>query len=151
MIEYYIGLDVLLRSFALCIVDGKGTVLFEREVPCVVSDIAECLVEFPHPIERVGFEAGAMRQHLFFGLTTEGFDVVCMEARQVNATLSAMRNTNRSKYCAPLPTSGLGKLHCSVNKPDERQIWAVSDAHHIVDNGDAAERQRSAKNKISSI
>lgn len=33
-----------------------------------------------------------MSQHLFFGLTKVGFDVVCMEARQVNAALSAMRN-----------------------------------------------------------
>jgi transposase len=33
-----------------------------------------------------------MSQHLFFGLTAEGFDVVCMEARQVSAALSAMRN-----------------------------------------------------------
>jgi hypothetical protein len=151
MMECYVRLDVLLRFCALYTVDGKGTVRVEREVPYVVSDIADCLVEFPHLINRVGFEAGVMSQHLFFGLTIEGFDVVCMKARQVNAALSTMRNTNRSKYCAPLPTSGLGKLHCSVNKPDERQIWAVSDAHHIVDNGDAAERQRSAKNKISSI
>jgi transposase len=83
---------VSLRSCALCIVDSKGTVLFERELPCEVSDIAECLAGFPHPIERVGFEAGAMSQHLFFGLTAEGFDVVCMEARQVSAALSAMRN-----------------------------------------------------------
>jgi transposase len=90
--EYYAGLDVSLRSCALCIVDGKGTVLFERELPCEVGDIAECLLEFPHPIERVGFEAGSMSQHLFFGLTAEGFDVVCMEARQVSAALSAMRN-----------------------------------------------------------
>ena len=90
--EYYAGLDVSLRSCAVCIVDGKGTVLFERELPCEVGDIAECLLEFPHPIERVGFEAGSMSQHLFFGLTAEGFDVVCMEARQVSAALSAMRN-----------------------------------------------------------
>ena len=34
----------------------------------------------------------AASQHLFYGLTDEGFDVVCMEARQVNAALSAMRN-----------------------------------------------------------
>jgi transposase len=33
-----------------------------------------------------------MSQHLFFGLTEGGFDIVCMEARQVNAALSAMRN-----------------------------------------------------------
>ena len=90
--EYYVGLDVSLRSCAVCIVDGRGTVLFERELPCEVIDIAECLAGFPHPIVRVGFEAGTMSQHLYFGLRAEGFDVVCMEARQVNAALSAMRN-----------------------------------------------------------
>jgi len=90
--EYFAGIDVSLRSCALCIVDGKGNVLLERELPCEVSDIAEYLGAFPYPIERVGFEAGTMSQHLFFGLTKVGFDVVCMEARQVNAALSAMRN-----------------------------------------------------------
>ena len=89
---YFAGIDVSLRSCALCIVDGKGTVLMERELSCEVSDIAECLGTFSHPIERVGFEAGTMSQHLFHGLEAEGFDVVCMEARQVNAALSAMRN-----------------------------------------------------------
>ena len=90
--EYFVGLDVSLRSCALCIVDNRGKVLLERELPCEVVDIAECLRAFSRPIERVGFEAGTMSQHLFFGLTSEGFDVVCMEARQVNAALSAMRN-----------------------------------------------------------
>ncbi len=90
--DYFAGLDVSLRFCALCIVDNKGKVLFERELPCEVVDIAECLSSFQHPIERVGFEAGTMSQHLFFGLSAEGFDVVCMEARQVNAALSAMRN-----------------------------------------------------------
>ena len=33
-----------------------------------------------------------MSQYLFHGLKAEGFDVVCMEARQANAELSAMRN-----------------------------------------------------------
>lgn len=90
--EYYVGLDVSLRSCALCVVDTKGKALLERELPCEVQDIAECLTDFKHPIERVGFEAGTMSQHLFFGLKALGFDVVCMEARQVNAALSAMRN-----------------------------------------------------------
>ena len=90
--EYYAGLDVSLRSCAMCIVDNKGKVLLERELPCEVGDIAKCLSHFPHAIERVGFEAGTMSQHLYFGLQDAGFDVVCMEARQVNAALSAMRN-----------------------------------------------------------
>ena len=33
-----------------------------------------------------------MSQHLFFGLKAKRFNVVCMEARQVNAALSVMRN-----------------------------------------------------------
>lgn len=90
--EYFAGLDVSLRSCAVCIVDAKGKVVLERELACDVPDISRCLNAFDHPIERIGFEAGTMSQHLFFGLTAEGFDVVCMEARQVKAALSAMRN-----------------------------------------------------------
>jgi transposase len=92
MMEYYVGLDVSLRSCALCIIDTKGKVLFERELPCEIKDIVACLSDFTHPIERVGFEAGTMSQHLYFGLEAADYDVVCMEARQVNAALSAMRN-----------------------------------------------------------
>lgn len=90
--NYYAGLDVSLQSCALCIVDNNGKVHLEKELPCEIMDIADCLAKFPNPIERVGFEAGAMSQHLFFGLQENGFDVVCMEARQVSAALSAMRN-----------------------------------------------------------
>lgn len=90
--EYYVGLDVSLRSCALCIVDGRGKVCMERELPCEVNGIADCLDTFSHSIEWVGFEAGALSQHLFFGLQNRGFDIVCMEARQVSGALSAMRN-----------------------------------------------------------
>jgi len=92
MMEYFAGLDVSLRSCAICVVDAKGKVMLERELPCEVGDIADYLNSLGHPIERIGFEAGTLSQHLFYGLTSEGFDVVCMEARQVNAALSAMRN-----------------------------------------------------------
>ncbi|MEL6745813.1 MAG: IS110 family transposase, partial [Pseudomonadota bacterium] len=70
--DYFAGLDVSLRSCALCIVDSKGTVAFERELLCDVEDIANCLNNFAHPIVRVGFEAGTMSQHLFYGLKDEG-------------------------------------------------------------------------------
>jgi len=66
MMEYFAGLDVSLRSCALCIVDSKGATQFER----------------------IDFEAGTMRQHLYLGLKAEGFDVICMEAHGVRALLS---------------------------------------------------------------
>lgn len=90
--EYFAGLDVSLRSCAICVVDAKGKAMLERGLPCEIGDIADYLNTFGHPIERIGFEAGTLSQHLFYGLTSEGFDVFCMEARQVNAALSAMRN-----------------------------------------------------------
>ena len=90
--ECYAGLDVSLRSCAICVVDGKGTVRHERELPCEIGEIAGYLNALPVSIQRAGFESGTLSQHLSYGLKAEGFDVVCMEARQVSAALSAMRN-----------------------------------------------------------
>lgn len=90
--DYYVGLDVSLRSVAVCVIDTDGRVFFERSVACEIEDIRQCLANVPASGSRIGFEAGAMSQHLFFGLQAAGFDVVCMEARQANAALSAMRN-----------------------------------------------------------
>ncbi|MFO8127738.1 hypothetical protein [Yoonia sp.] len=77
MMEYFAGLDVSLRSRAICVVDAKGKVMLEMELPCEVGDIADYLNSFGHPIERIGFEAGTLSQHLFYGLTSEGFDGSC--------------------------------------------------------------------------
>jgi len=48
--EYFAGLEVSLRSCALCVMDGTGTALLERELPFEVGYIVECLAGFPHPI-----------------------------------------------------------------------------------------------------
>ncbi|MCA0927094.1 IS110 family RNA-guided transposase [Ruegeria profundi] len=90
--DYFVGLDVSLRSAAVCVIDGDGRTVLERTVACEIDDISECLADLPACNLRIGFEAGAMSQYLFFGLQAAGFDVVCMEARQVNAALSTMRN-----------------------------------------------------------
>ena len=90
--DYYAGLDVSLRSVVICIVDSKGKVVLEQSVTFEIAEITACLNNFAQPLALVGFEAGAMSRHLFSGLQAEGFETVCMEARQVNAALSAMRN-----------------------------------------------------------
>lgn len=90
--DYYVGLYVSLRSVAVFVIDANGKRILERSVACEIEDIQACLLDVPPGQCRVGFESGAMSQHLFFGLKKVGFDVVCMEARQVNAALSAMRN-----------------------------------------------------------
>ena len=89
---YYAALDVSLRSVAICIIDDQGAICLERTVGSEVSDIVACLSGFDQPIETVGFEAGTLSQYLAQGLQSDDFEVVCLEARQVSAALSAMRN-----------------------------------------------------------
>ena len=45
--EYFAGLGVSLRSCALCIVDYKGTMLLDCELPCEIKDFAGCLAALP--------------------------------------------------------------------------------------------------------
>jgi hypothetical protein len=89
---FYAALDVSLRSVAICVVDREGTIRLERSVPSEVPDLVRCLHEFGEPIARVGLEAGTLTQHLTYGLTEAGYEVVCLEARHAKAALSAMRN-----------------------------------------------------------
>ena len=89
---YYAALDVSLRSVAICIIDDQGEVCLERTVPSEVTNIVACLMDFDHRVDVVGFEAGTLTQYLAHGLQSDGFDVICLEARRVDAALSAMRN-----------------------------------------------------------
>jgi len=89
---YYTALDVSLRSVSICIIDGDGVIRFEDNVASGVDEIVSCLRGFSKEVSTVGFEAGTLTQYLSYGLQAAGFEVICMEARQVSGALSAMRN-----------------------------------------------------------
>ena len=89
---HYAALDVSLRSVAICIIDNEGEIRLETPVPSEVEAITEVLQGFDGDIVCVGLEAGTLTQYLTYGLQWAGYDVVCMEARQIKAALSAMRN-----------------------------------------------------------
>ena len=89
---YYAGIDVSLRSVNTCVVDDDGELVAETKLPSDVQEIVAYLDELEHSVDIVGLEAGTLAQYLTYGLQSAGFEVVCMEARQVKAALSAMRN-----------------------------------------------------------
>jgi len=89
---FYAALDVSLRTVAICIIDEAGKVRLERSTSSELPDLIRCLQGFGQPIHQVGLEAGNLSHHLSAGLVEAGYDVVCMETRQVSAALSAMRN-----------------------------------------------------------
>jgi len=89
---HYAALDVSLRSVHVCVIDTDGKIKAEAKLPSEVEDIRAYLDGLNLEITAVGFEAGTLTQYLDYGLKAAGFEVVCMEARQVKAALSAMRN-----------------------------------------------------------
>lgn len=89
---YHTALDVSLRSVSICVVDDAGTVVHEARSAADVEAITACLKGFSPTIRSVGFEAGTLTQYLTYGLQAAGYEVVCLEARQVSWALAAMRN-----------------------------------------------------------
>ena len=89
---YHTALDVSLRSVSICVIDDEGIIRFEDKVASEVEEIVTALRRFSPEISSVGFEAGTLTQYLTYGLQAAGFEVICLEARQVSAALSAMRN-----------------------------------------------------------
>lgn len=89
---YYAGLDVSLRSVNLCVIDAEGELVAETKLASEVTGIITWLDDLGLDITQVGLEAGTLCQYLTYGLQSAGYAVVCMEARQVKAALSAMRN-----------------------------------------------------------
>lgn len=89
---YYTGIDVSLRSVSICVIDDTGQVALEAKVKADVDAIVKGLQDFDPRAKLVGFEAGTLTQYLTYGLQAAGFEVVCLEARQVSVTLAAMRN-----------------------------------------------------------
>jgi transposase len=89
---YYAALDVSLRSVHLCVIDDQGEFVAETKLDSEVTDIVAYLDDLGLDIAQVGLEAGTLAQYLTYGLQSAGYEVVCMEARQVKAALSAMRN-----------------------------------------------------------
>jgi len=124
---YCTALDVSLRFVSICIVDDSGQVRFEAKVAADVHRIVDCLRRFSAEVKTVGFEAGALTQYLTYGLQAAGFEVVCLEARQVSAALAAMRNKtdkNDARGIAQILRTGwYSRVH--VKSRESHQIRAL--------------------------
>ena len=118
MAYYYTGIDVSLRSVSICIVNDKGEVCLETKVAAEIGAIVDRLRRFSSEVKSVGFEAGTLTQYLTYGLQAAGFEVICLEARQVSVTLAAMRNkTDRND------ARGLARVH--VKSLHSHQVRAL--------------------------
>jgi transposase len=131
---YYAGLDVSLRSTHICVIDDDGELLAEGKTDSEVADIIAFLDGLNVDFIELGLEAGTLTQYLTYGLQFAGFEVVCMEARQVKAALSAMRNKtdkNDARGIAQLLRSGwYSRVH--VKSIESHQVRALLSSRKAV-------------------
>jgi len=131
---HYAALDVSLRSVAICIIDNEGAIRLETSVPSEVENITAVLDSFDGTIVSVGLEAGVLTQYLTYGLQSTGYEVICMEARQVKAALSAMRNKtdkNDARGIAQILRSGWYS-HVHVKSMRSHEIRALLSSRKAV-------------------
>lgn len=132
--NYYAALDVSLRTVNICVVDEGGEIKAETKLASEVEDIVCYLRNLKGEVTKVGLEAGTLTQYLTYGLQVAGFEVVCMEARQVKAALSAMRNKTDKKdargIAQILRTGWYSRVH--VKSRQSHQIRALLSSRKAV-------------------
>lgn len=94
--EQYVALDVSLKEISICVIDGKGAVLFKGKAAAEPASLAALIRAKAPQVARVGLETGATSPWLFQALTAAGLPVVCMDARHAHAALS-MRPTKSDR------------------------------------------------------
>jgi transposase len=90
--EYFAGLDVAMEETAICVIDREGQVFLETKVTTDPDALFGALKPYVSKLRRLGHEAGSLSPWLQVELKQRGLPAVCLEAWNVRAALSAMRN-----------------------------------------------------------
>jgi transposase len=126
----YAGLDISVKTTAVCVVDGSGQVLLETVVESSPDAIADRLRELGQSPERIGLEAGPLSQWIYAGLIDIGLAPVCVETRHMHAVLSARINKtdrNDARGIAQMMRVGLFKaVHVKTPASQHRRLLLTS-------------------------
>ena len=126
----YVGLDISVKTTAICVVDENGRVLLETVVDSSPDAIAGRLREFDQPLERIGLEAGPLSQWIYGGLVDIGLAAICVETRHMHAALSARINKtdrNDARGIAQMMRVGLFKaVHVKTPASQHRRLLLTS-------------------------
>jgi len=95
--KYFAGIDVSMEESSICVLDPLGAVVFEGKVATEPEAIAEALSKADCNAAKIGLEAGALSPWLCHELRALGYEVICLDCRQVHQFLKVKRNkTDRS-------------------------------------------------------
>ncbi len=86
---YYVGLDVSLKTTAICVVGDDGMVVWQGSLDTHPEMIAESVQRWSGKIERLGLETGSTTPWLARSLKALGLPVVVMDARRAADAMKA--------------------------------------------------------------
>lgn len=93
----FVGLDVSLKTTAVCIVEADGSSVWEGKVESEPASLVKALTRWRAAIALVGIEACPLSEWLYGALVECGFQTVCIETRHAQRFLSSRPNkTDRS-------------------------------------------------------
>ena len=90
--KHYIGLDVSMKQTSICIVDEKGSIVFEKDVDTDPQVIYDTIKERNLDIQLAGLESGSLSHWLVDTLGKFGLPTICVCSRKMAAILSITIN-----------------------------------------------------------
>ena len=92
MAKLYVGLDVSNLTTAICIVDGRGSVVLESTSDTSPTGIVAALQPHRKSVVAVGLEAGVLAGWLTKGLAEHGYAVTCLDTAHAHGVLRVERH-----------------------------------------------------------
>ena len=124
--EYYAGLDVSEEATSVCVIDGRGKVVWEAKVATDPSELVLHLSRFSGELSLVGLEAGALTPWLAREMAALGLAVVVIETRRMKAyaKASAVKTDRRdAKMIAQALRAGLYQgVHVKGEEAHKRRL-----------------------------
>ncbi|MGF7163281.1 transposase [Rhodoligotrophos appendicifer] len=128
--HYHVGLDISVRTTAICIVDAQGRVVHRAVVESDPVPIRDHLVGLGLSLSRIGLEAGTLSAWIYAGLVEAGLPAICVETRHMHAVLSARINKtdrNDALGIAQMMRVGLFKpVHVKTLASQQRRLLLTS-------------------------
>lgn len=106
----WVGLDVGLKSTAVCVLDGDGKVVHQCSIKTSATEIGRYLDKnYTSNVVMIGLESGSISTHLTTRLRRLGHPVTMLDALQIKKVLSIRRNktdTNDARGIAEITRTG---------------------------------------------
>ena len=128
---HYVGLDVSLKSTAICVVDQAGKVVCEGVVISDPEAIAEFIKSHASNVERIGLETGPTATWLWTELNKLGLPVICIDARHAKAALKMQINKTDRNDAAGIAAScnaaGIEKYASKISTVTRSRLYSSAD------------------------